>query len=268
MNQELYDQMLNGGLVLLYREKRKKEILDINAAVKRKEMLLEEKKNSIKINPYSERKGFGIFLSIVGGLFFFAFLISYSIQFIENTLFLRIMEEAPSRLITDLIIGISSGAVFALGLFLAISAGKLRKKYVKQSTEEYKLEAENHIKVTEKAMVELKKISTETEEFNAKHGHFLDFLPAKYHNIEAISFMLEAVSNLRADTLKEVINLYEEELHHRNLERIAENNMRMQQLQNERMIYAMNQINENQERINSNLRDIKTMQIFDIVNNA
>jgi hypothetical protein len=57
MNQELYDQMLNAGLVMLYRENCKKELLKINGQVKAKESLLEEKKRRINENPFKNRKG-------------------------------------------------------------------------------------------------------------------------------------------------------------------------------------------------------------------
>lgn len=261
MNQELYDQLLNGGLVALYREKRKKDILQVNDRVRASEGALAKKKASIGDNPYSFRKGFGIFLSIAGGLFFAAFLFSNTFNLIKDSSWLITMiDEDPGDFITNLILCIASGIAFFTGVGLIVSAKKLRKKYVIKTKEEYKAEEEKYTDLLKKSTEELNGITAEINEFNANHGHFLDFLPEKYRSIEAIGFMLEAVYNLRADTLKEVINLYEAELRDRNI-------ARMQQLQNERMLYAMSQINDNQERINSTLQEIKTLQFVDIMTN-
>ena len=146
MNQELYDQMLNAGLVMLYREKSKKELLKLNSQVKAKEYLLEEKKSRISEKPFKERKGWGIFLSILGGLFFWVDLAVYTIYFINNpSIFSIMVEEDFSGFLPDIIVGIVSGIVFGLGLFLSISSGTLRKKYILQATEEYKLEEEVEI---------------------------------------------------------------------------------------------------------------------------
>ena len=261
MNQELYDQMLNAGLVMLYREKGKRELLKINGQVKAKERLLEEKKRRINEMPagYSGKKGWGLFFVIFGSI----------LDLVIGITILVGLGKASNSELEDFFLGfIVILPVIFLGIILLISAKKHRKKYIIQATEEYKIEEEKYIAYTKEATEEVKRRGAAAEDFNAKHSHFLDFLPKKYHDLMAIGFMLEAISNLRADTLKEVINLYEEELHRLTLERIAENSARMQQLQNERMLYAMEQLNENQERINSNLQDIKTMQFVDMINNA
>ena len=250
MNQELYDQLLNGGLVALYREKRKKDILEVNNRVRAEEVELNKKKQLIDEKPYeySSKKGWGIFfliLCVMGNISLFSSLGTL----LEN-----------GKLVVWLLSGSWTFLLTSIGLILLVFAKKTRKKYIIEKTAEYKAEEEKYTDLLKKSTEELNGITAEINEFNANHGHFLDFLPEKYRSIEAIGFMLEAVYNLRADTLKEVINLYEAELRDRNI-------ARMQHLQNERMLYAVSQINDNQERINSTLQEIKTLQFVDIMTN-
>ena len=48
------------------------------------------------------------------------------------------------------------------------------------------------------------------------------FLPEKYRNLQATHFMLNAVGDGRAETLKEAFNLYEEQLHRWRMEGAAQ----------------------------------------------
>ena len=61
---------------------------------------------------------------------------------------------------------------------------------------------------------------TELLEIQTHTGHLsqkleLSEVPIKYHNCDAINWMIDALRDKRADTLKEVINLYEEECYRR-----------------------------------------------------
>ncbi|MBQ1233411.1 MAG: hypothetical protein IIX86_07760, partial [Clostridia bacterium] len=69
----------------------------------------------------------------------------------------------------------------------------------------------------------------------------------------AVGFMLEAVQNLRADTLKEAINLYEQELKHMAAMEAAE----MQRIQSEDMLYAMQLAQSTLDANNAILEDIR-----------
>ena len=109
---------------------------------------------------------------------------------------------------------------------------------------------------------EIQELLKQKNTYIEKTERYVSFLPSCYRNPQAIGFMLQSVTNLRADTLKEVINLYEHELHMLEQERILNNVAEMQRIQNENTMYALNAIQQNQERINSNLRDIHTWQIF------
>ena len=75
--------------------------------------------------------------------------------------------------------------------------------------------------------------------------------------------MLEAVQNLRADTLKEAINLYEQELKHMAAMEVAE----LQRAQNENLMYLLEQAKSDIEANNEVLQDIRFMQFLNMHNN-
>ncbi len=80
-------------------------------------------------------------------------------------------------------------------------------------------------------------IKQKCAEFNTEYGHLTDFLPEEYCNSTVIPYLLNYVSTGRADTLKEALNLYEEqkfrwemESRQRNMmEEIAAHNARMEE---------------------------------------
>ena len=78
----------------------------------------------------------------------------------------------------------------------------------------------------------------------------------QYRNLQAVSFMLVAVSNGRADSLKEVYNLYEEQLHRWKLEDAAMGNAQVQE-------YIANAITET----NTRLKHIEFMQFMQYLQN-
>ena len=100
--------------------------------------------------------------------------------------------------------------------------------------------------------------------FGEENEYLMEFLPVKYRWPDAIYFMLQAVENLRADSLKEVINLYEQELHLLEQERILNNNALMQQRYNESLQQMMQVIDANQQQINSNLKFVQTLQFLNL----
>ncbi len=67
------------------------------------------------------------------------------------------------------------------------------------------------------AMKEIKQELKDAQESLTEHAttynYVLDFLPPDYRSWVAVFYMHDAVENYRADTLKEAINLYEEQLH-------------------------------------------------------
>lgn len=58
-----------------------------------------------------------------------------------------------------------------------------------------------------------------------------DYLPEKYREPEALDFLIEVLQGRRATTLAEALNLYEEELHRRQMREIQEEQLRVQREQ-------------------------------------
>ena len=56
----------------------------------------------------------------------------------------------------------------------------------------------------------------------------LSLLPPKYIYLAAIDYFIDVVTNMRADTIKEAVNLYEEHLHRQRME-AAQNKLNEQQ---------------------------------------
>ena len=96
----------------------------------------------------------------------------------------------------------------------------------------------------------------------------LTFLPETYRNAEAVCFMLLAVKDGRADTLKEAMNLYEEQLHRWKMEKLAANSARMQQIHTETMQSTMQEIANNQQQIQGQLSTITAMHVADLLNKS
>ena len=169
----------------------------------------------------------------------------------------------------SLILIIGGIAVTAAGVvLLSIILPKLIKKHQDKYRQEYDIIKEDNEKKNaelEEAITELKENAVE---FLEKNNHRIQFLPVDYQTSDAAGFMLQAVKNLRADSLKEAINLYAEELKHRETMAAAER----ARIQNEEMLFAIQMLNMNmesmnaaQERANRTLNDINFIQTMDFL---
>lgn len=84
----------------------------------------------------------------------------------------------------------------------------------------------------------------------------LGLIPPKYIYPEAIGYLIEVVENLRADTMKEAVNLYEEHLHRTRLEaaqkQIVEQQGQILQMQQENQA-ILNELGRSANRANASL---------------
>lgn len=103
---------------------------------------------------------------------------------------------------------------------------------------------------------EISKITEAGQLFIKSNQNLIEFLPNSYRNIQATSYMLLAIKNGRADTLKEVFNLYEEQLHRWKLEDAARQSAEAQ----EYLLLAVEELNAQQAETNARLRSIEFMQ--------
>ena len=138
---------------------------------------------------------------------------------------------------------------------LVISRARL-KKATSECDHIYKYQIEPEIT---KGLQEIKEIKNEVEKYGEAYRHLLDFLPTKYRNFQATSYMFMAITDQRAETLKEAMNLYEEQLHRWKMEDALKKNIEMQQY----MADAMDELNSRQAEANAHLSAVEQLKFIE-----
>lgn len=136
-------------------------------------------------------------------------------------------------------------------------------KRCKQKTLEYQKKADRYWQeIAGKACANnektIKKIELERSCFNRDNRVFTEILPDNYRYFLAAAYMENVVRNGRADTLKEALNLFEEQRHRWEIE--ASN--REMIAQNARMQEQLMDISAQQARTNSHLRNIEFLEFY------
>lgn len=162
----------------------------------------------------------------------------------------------PDR--ADMILLPLEGIVFIVSLFVAIISKSRKNQIIRMCDDEYETQIKPQIDESQSNLDSLRKNLTT---FAQDNHHVVEFLPATYRNPQATSFMLLAVSNGRADTLKEAINLYEEQLHRWKLEQYARQGAEAQ----EYCALAMDELNSRQAQTNAHLQAIEIMQFVNFI---
>lgn len=148
---------------------------------------------------------------------------------------------------------------FLISVFLLFFSKVLKKK----NEEKFKKIMETTVQPQiDEAQKEHTELGSTFKNFVDENFHVIEFLPMQYRDLQANSFMFLAVTNGRADSLKEAINLYEEQLHRWKLEEAAQQAAEAQ----EYMALAMNELNERQAETNAHLRSIEFMQYMQYLN--
>lgn len=203
--------------------------------------------------------------------------------------YLRIKNEKHSAVLGNVIIIVSAFFVFAfsgvlfsalqvdiLGLFtfllapvLAIIAIIMNNKRVKQKRKRSEKEANTFWMQTGSPAVlsnqdTIKKIEKELYAFCAANESVMDIIPPNYReDFNAISYMANAVLNGRAESVKEAVNLYVEQLHRWEME------AGLQQISQQQGLIAsrLSELNEQQRITNSKLSNIETLTFLDYIDN-
>lgn len=115
-------------------------------------------------------------------------------------------------------------------------------------------------KINEPRFIKIKELEEEMDEIKKKYEFITSVLPEKYRNFNAASYILDAIINTRADTLKEAINLYEQALHNWRMEKLLENHIKMNEINAKYTSSALLEIQRNQNRIVSELRNVESLQ--------
>ena len=224
------------------------------------EQQLKKKKRKIKSTENTSVAGtltLGIIFLAIGLFSLFICVVSFVLLSMVGS------REAPEAIA----VGVIGAPAIVLGIcFIARTfplKKSLKKDHEKAKKDYDKALAQINPKIEEerKGIEKIEKECTELAPYKAKA---LEFLPEAYWNLDAVAFMLMAIKNGRADTLKEVINLYEQELRHWEM-------MGAMQMNAEITTAALSEIESNQQIINENInRRFDTMtalQIADILLN-
>ena len=279
MNQQLYNQLLGVASVIVGAQK-----FDEARAAKRNEwetlsnrLIDADKKVKNAHRSYGKWTGWGVFMMIFGfgnlllaGGTSLVYALPIIIEtFVDGLFTIENLEGADISILhafflTALIL-LAFACIAFLGIIFFVFARIKRKKYKKKAIKEHEaLEAELLPKM-DKIEKEIAQIQARLEQFVKGNEARYQFLPSNYRNHHAVGFMLKAVENLRADTLRDVINLYEHELHMLEQERILQDAAEMQRIQNASMLYTMESIERNQKRMNSNLEFMQAMQFISMM---
>lgn len=268
MNQQLYNQFVDAASMMVVAQK-----FDVAIQKKMDEwsnygiLISDAKKKADRAHKsYGKWTGWGVFFTIFGFVNSFLILLSGGATTLEFIVAGRGFTE--SDMLGMIGVGLIIIGLFIMGIIglcLIGTARRKRKKFKKKAMQEFQ-DVEARIEpLMDEVEKQIDRLKDRLRQYAEENDHLIRFLPSSYRNPQAIGFMMKAVENLRADNLTDVINLYEQELHYLEQERILSNSAEMQRLHNESMLYAMDSINRNQERINSNLQFMQAMQFINML---
>ncbi len=124
-------------------------------------------------------------------------------------------------------------AVMLLGILAGILVGRKVHKRIAAKGQETTPEDQTLIR-------RLDDLSAEFSAITQRNQALIDAIPRDYRNYEAVRFFEQALSNGRAESMKEAMNLYEEHLHRMTMEHNS-NLVLQQQYEQSRMIAAAQQ---------------------------
>lgn len=105
-------------------------------------------------------------------------------------------------------------------------------------------------------------LGIERDNFANSTQYLLDFVPMEYRDDLAIAYMELVVKTGRAETLKEAMNLYEEQLHRWRLEKQGQQLLEQEAIRTAMMNERLEEINSNQRRIASSLQNIENLEFY------
>lgn len=206
-----------------------------------------------------KKKGFraapGILIIIFTGVFlFFASIISVVVMAAGKP-----YEELGvmiGTLLGVLIIMLTVGAVLIYKLgFCRARTRKIQQKAQQEWQAKYGELRANNEKTIDQLM-------EERHVFEKRNIGVLDFLPDIYRTQLAAAFMERAVRTGRADTLKEAMNLYEEQMHRWTLEEQGRQLLQQKELQTAMIHDQLTEILHEQRRAANSLQNIEALDFY------
>ncbi len=232
MNQTLYNDLLNASCVLMAIKKTQEQIVQIKSEISQRDLAYKELiSKSDKPLGYHARIGWGSALSGQAALFL--------LMFISEGMSLS---DLPGFFFLVLIPG-------AIGAWLLKWAITSAKKYKEEKIIEIESTYATKQSQNKKDLKEISNLEEKLAQIQDEGKDSLEILPETYRNTEAVCYMLLSIKDGRSDSLKEAMNLYEEQLHNWKMEKLLQDQSRMQQIHAASMEAAMSEIAHNLEVI-------------------
>lgn len=106
------------------------------------------------------------------------------------------------------------------------------------------------------------RLENERNNFEKKHIRVLYFLPDIYRTRLATAYMERTVRTGRADSLKEAMNLYEEQLHRWRLEEQGRQLLQQKEMQTAMIQDQLTSILHEQRRVTNSLQNIEALEFY------
>ena len=259
MNRELYSQLLYAGEVLAYRDAVECEAERIQEEIKRNNVQLKSSRSKLDELLYPKRKGLKVFVGIVAAIASLPLIlagIGILVWGIVATILALASGEASivemgTGAIMVALICVGGALLFLLFDFLPLtiaflmfkSSGVFGKRKRKRALLKHE-ELEAEVKEQNDALTEeLRMLKQAWDSYANENWRYVEFLPEDYQHTHAVGYMLKAVKNQRADSLKEAINLYYQEFE-------SMTAIEQQRMMNEDLLYVLEEMNESIERNN------------------
>lgn len=229
MNQTLYNDLLNASCVLMAIQKTQDQIIKIKNGITQRNLAYKElTSKSDKPQGYGARIGWGSAL-------------------LGQTALMSVSQGSDSSDLPFFFFAVIIPGV--IGLWLLIWAITSAQKYKEAKTIEVASTYAANQSQNKTDIEEISNLEEKLAELQAEGADSMEILPETYRNAEAACYMLLAVKDGRADSMKEVMNLYEEQLHNWKMEKLLQDHSRMQQIHAESMEAVMKEIAHNLEII-------------------
>lgn len=159
------------------------------------------------------------------------------------------------------VFSVLSATVF-VGLFiLERKLTKIYRQHDAKTEEKWK----NWIDVEHAVVVRhLGELCVAREKFRKEFDEFVEFIPAQYRNLQAVSYFLMMVQDERADSMKEAMRMYDEQVHRWKMESAAARTAQA----NEFEAAAMLALNSQQAQANQYLKQIRNAEYIRLVHDV
>ena len=198
-----------------------------------------------------EHKGFGAAPGMITIIFIGVF------SFLFSVISLSMIDSSLAAFISIFIIlPLTVGCVLIYKLVYC----RARTKEIQQKARQEWYKKYGNIKANNEKAID--HLIDESGNFARENLNVLDFLPDIYRTQLAAAFMERVVRTGRADTLKEAINLFEEQLHRWTLEEQGRQLLQQKELQTIMLQDQLTSILHEQRKVSNSLQNIEALEFY------